>query len=61
MDAYSREADGSGLLPAEPDEPRLLFRTYLVEWAFYELGFELNHRPEGIAAPLIDLPLLLAQ
>ena len=61
IDAYSRAAGDSGLLPAEPDEARLLFRTYLVERAFYELGFELNQRRNWIAAPLIDLPLLLAE
>ncbi len=61
IDAYSRQAGDTGLLPAEPDEARLLFRTYLVERAFYELGFELNHRRNWIAAPLIDMPLLLAQ
>jgi maltose alpha-D-glucosyltransferase/alpha-amylase len=60
IDAYTRSVDGTKLLPSDPDEARLLFRTYLVERAFYELGFELNHRRNWIAAPLADLPLLLA-
>ena len=60
IDAYTRGVEGTGLLPSDPEEARLLFRTYLVERAFYELGFELNHRRGWIAAPLADLPLLLA-
>jgi maltose alpha-D-glucosyltransferase/alpha-amylase len=60
IDAYSREVAASGLLPSDPDEARVLFQTYLVERALYEVGFELNHRPEWLAAPLLDLPLLLA-
>jgi maltose alpha-D-glucosyltransferase / alpha-amylase len=60
VDAYSREVAGSGLLPSDPDEARTLFETYLLERALYEIGFELNHRPEWLAAPLLDLPYLLA-
>jgi maltose alpha-D-glucosyltransferase/alpha-amylase len=59
IDAYSRGVAESGLLPSDPDEARLLFRTYLLERALYELGYELNHRPAWITAPLLDLPLLL--
>ena len=59
VDAYSREVAESGLLPSDPDEARVLFQTSLVERALYELGFELNHRPQWLAAPLLDLPRLL--
>jgi maltose alpha-D-glucosyltransferase / alpha-amylase len=59
IDAYSREMADSGLLPSDPDEARALFQTSLLERALYELGFELNHRPGWLAAPLLDLPLLL--
>jgi maltose alpha-D-glucosyltransferase/alpha-amylase len=59
IDAYSRGVAESGLLPDDPDEARLLFRTYLVERALYELGYELNHRSAWVTAPLLDLPLLL--
>jgi hypothetical protein len=51
---------GSGLLPADPETTRLLFRSYLVERAFYELGFELAHRSEWLWIPVEDLPELLA-
>jgi maltose alpha-D-glucosyltransferase/alpha-amylase len=59
IDAYSRGAAASGLLPADPDEARLLFQTYVLERAIYELGYELNHRRAWIMAPLLDLPFLL--
>jgi maltose alpha-D-glucosyltransferase / alpha-amylase len=60
IDAYSLEVGGSGLLPSDPDEARVLFQIYLLERVLYEVGFELNHRPEWLAAPLLDLPYLLA-
>jgi maltose alpha-D-glucosyltransferase / alpha-amylase len=60
IDAYSRRIAGSGLLPSDPDEARVLFQAYLLERALYELGFELDHRPDWLAGPLLDLPYLLA-
>jgi maltose alpha-D-glucosyltransferase / alpha-amylase len=59
IDAYSRAVADGGLLPSDPEEARVLFQAYLLERALYELGFELNHRPAWLAAPLLDLPFLL--
>jgi maltose alpha-D-glucosyltransferase / alpha-amylase len=60
VDAYSRGVAESGLLPSDPDEARVLFESYLLERALYELGFELNHRPAWVAVPLLELSFLLA-
>jgi predicted trehalose synthase len=47
------------LLPSRPDEFRLLFEISLLERALYELGYELDHRPDWIGIPLKDLRELL--
>jgi maltose alpha-D-glucosyltransferase/alpha-amylase len=42
----------SPILPREPDELRILFDAYLLEKAIYELGYELNNRPDWVRIPL---------
>jgi len=39
-------------LPHEPVELQGLVRVYLLEKALYELGYELNHRPQWVGLPL---------
>jgi maltose alpha-D-glucosyltransferase / alpha-amylase len=59
--AYTRRLEGSGLLPIDAQQSGLLLQSHLLERALYELGFELDNRPEWIRAPLLDLPLLLKE
>jgi maltose alpha-D-glucosyltransferase/alpha-amylase len=42
----------SPILPREPDELRILLDTYLLEKAIYELGYEINNRPDWVRIPL---------
>lgn len=41
-----------GVDPKLSDEDAILIRTYLLEKAIYELGYELNGRPEWVNIPL---------
>jgi maltose alpha-D-glucosyltransferase/alpha-amylase len=50
--AYLRAAEGSILLPESPDEARLLLRSLVLEKAIYELGYELESRPDWVRIPL---------
>ena len=57
--AYLSEMAGSDLLPANEEELRLLLNTYLLDKAIYELGYELNNRPDWVWIPLKGILQLL--
>jgi maltose alpha-D-glucosyltransferase / alpha-amylase len=58
LQAYFSTVDRS-LLPSGPDDFRLVFEICLLERMLYELGHELDHRPDWIGIPLKDLRDLL--
>jgi maltose alpha-D-glucosyltransferase / alpha-amylase len=58
-DAYVDAMQGSGLLPPDAADAAALLHAYLLERAYYELGFELNQRSSWVSAPLLDIPALL--
>jgi maltose alpha-D-glucosyltransferase / alpha-amylase len=61
LGGYRGEARESGgqLLPADEDHFRVLLEAHLLEKAVYELGYELNNRPDWIGVPLRGLGQLL--
>jgi len=50
--AYLETTRGSRAVPADPEHLRLLLDVYLLEKAVYELGYELDNRPEWVGIPL---------
>lgn len=56
---YLDTAKGASFIPDSEQELRIMLRTYLMEKAVYELGYELNNRPEWIAIPLRGIESLL--
>ena len=54
MRAYLAAVDGHGLLPAGRDLDALL-QGFVTDKALYELGYELNNRPEWVHVPLAAL------
>jgi maltose alpha-D-glucosyltransferase / alpha-amylase len=59
--AYRAEAadQDARFLPAREDHMRVLLEAHLLEKAVYELGYELNNRPDWIGVPLHGLRQLL--
>lgn len=49
---YRETAKGASFLPPDPQEFDELLRVHLLEKAVYELGYELNNRPEWLRIPL---------
>jgi maltose alpha-D-glucosyltransferase/alpha-amylase len=49
---YLQAAEGQSFLPADPDHTAILLDAFLLEKAVYELGYELNNRPEWVDIPL---------
>jgi len=52
LKAYLEVAAQGGFLPRTREELQVLIDIYLLEKAIYEVGYELNNRPEWIRIPL---------
>jgi len=59
LKSYLEYAAPGGFLPSNPDELKILLNAYLLEKAMYELGYEINNRPDWVRIPLIGLHQLL--
>ena len=57
--SYMKTMKGSGLLPEDIGSFKILFNTLLMEKAVYELGYELNNRPEYVSIPLNGIKSIL--
>ena len=58
--ASSGAESASGILPSDTAHTRALLRLFETEKAFYELAYELNHRPAWIWIPMRGIAKLLA-
>jgi maltose alpha-D-glucosyltransferase / alpha-amylase len=56
---YLNLASQADFLPGSEGELSLLLDTYLLEKACYELGYELNNRPDWVMLPLDGILQLL--
>jgi maltose alpha-D-glucosyltransferase/alpha-amylase len=52
LGSYFETAGPGGFLPEEQDQVRVMLDAYLLEKALYELGYELNNRPDWVRIPL---------
>ena len=59
VEAYLEKVAGQPFLPATRGETELLLEFYMLEKCMYEVGYELNNRPEWIDIPLHGLLDLL--
>jgi maltose alpha-D-glucosyltransferase/alpha-amylase len=60
LQAYLRRAQSASFLPASAEENTILLDAYLLEKAIYELGYELNNRPDWVRIPLQGILQILA-
>jgi len=49
---YLQAAGGATFLPLTEADLRMMMDTFLLRKAIYELGYELNHRPDWVTIPL---------
>jgi maltose alpha-D-glucosyltransferase/alpha-amylase len=60
LKAYLATAAGSPLAPEDKDELRVLLDAFVLDKAIYEMGYELNYRPDWLVVPLSGINQLLA-
>ncbi len=59
LKSYFQWASSKNLLPSDREEARLLLDLFVLEKAVYELGYELNNRPDWVRIPLQGIQQLL--
>jgi maltose alpha-D-glucosyltransferase/alpha-amylase len=59
LNSYLQHASTGGFLPANRDDFDIVLNTYLLEKALYELGYELNNRPDWVRVPITGILQLL--
>jgi len=56
---YIAVAGSAPFMPKNPDEMRVLLNAFQMEKAVYEVGYELNNRPDWLRVPLAGIEQLL--
>ncbi|MFC2042518.1 alpha-amylase, partial [Chloroflexota bacterium] len=59
LNVYLDTMAQTGLLPSDHDQLRILLDAFLLDKALYEIGYELNNRPDWLRVPLQGLLQLL--
>jgi maltose alpha-D-glucosyltransferase/alpha-amylase len=59
LKAYLEELKGTGLIPEDENDRELMLNTFLLEKAIYELGYELNNRPDWVIIPLRGIKYIM--
>ena len=52
LTSYFDVVEPVGLLPKNPEHLRILLDAYILEKTIYEIGYELNNRPDWVKVPL---------
>jgi maltose alpha-D-glucosyltransferase/alpha-amylase len=60
LKAYLDVMKPAGLLPEDPGQLKILLDAFLYDKALYEVGYELNNRPDWVKVPLQGILQMLA-
>jgi maltose alpha-D-glucosyltransferase/alpha-amylase len=57
--SYLQIAASASFLPQKESDLNVLLETYLLDKAVYEVGYELNHRPDWVVIPIRGIKHIL--
>ena len=59
LQAYVHKSSGGNFLPADMNDFKTLLEVFMLEKAVYELGYELNNRPDWLVIPFRGIKSIL--
>ena len=59
LESYMKTAENAVFMPGEREETGILLEVFLLEKAVYELGYELNNRPDWLVIPIRGIKQIL--
>ncbi|MFW6291741.1 MAG: maltose alpha-D-glucosyltransferase [Spirochaetota bacterium] len=59
LSSYLDTVDGAGFVPDDRGDAELLLGTFILEKAVYEIGYEINNRPDWLMIPLRGVDFVL--
>ena len=59
LEAWLARAKGASFIPANPAALKAMLEVHLIEKAIYEIGYELNHRPDWVFIPVLGVAQIL--
>ncbi|MFP4378003.1 MAG: maltose alpha-D-glucosyltransferase [Spirochaetales bacterium] len=59
LEAYRRTVDGASFVPDDPADVEMLTNLFMLEKAVYEVGYEIDNRPDWLMIPLRGVSFVL--
>jgi maltose alpha-D-glucosyltransferase / alpha-amylase len=59
LQSYLRTTSGAMFVPQNTDDLQILLEAYLLDKAVYEIGYELNNRPDWVIIPIRGIKHIL--
>jgi maltose alpha-D-glucosyltransferase/alpha-amylase len=59
LNAYLQTAENAPFLPNDGEEFEMLLKDFILEKAVYEIGYEINNRPNWLIIPIKGIRQLL--
>jgi maltose alpha-D-glucosyltransferase/alpha-amylase len=59
LDGYMHTVNGVDFVPEDPDELRVMLEVFILEKAVYEIGYEINNRPDWLKIPVNGIQFVL--
>ena len=61
LNSYLETVKGSDFIPEEKDALSILLNVFLIDKSIYEIGYELNNRPEWVIIPMQGIRLIMKE